>query len=88
METVRGWEGGLVDAVRGGSGGELSRREVQRARKRGAEREGRRDTVTINFLLMGVQRRNEVVGEGWRVSRVIALAVTNSGHIVSATLMT
>lgn len=54
------------------------------------EAEGERDgeIVTINFPLMGVQQRNEVVGEGWRVSRVIALAVTNSGHIVSVTLMT
>lgn len=53
-----------------------------------AERERDGEIVTINFPLMGVQQRNEVVGEGWRVSRVIALAVTNSGHIVSVTLMT
>lgn len=65
-----------------------------------------REIVTINFPLMGVQHRNEVVretervggggkrgncwegGRGKRVSRAIALAVTNSRHIVSPTLMT
>lgn len=49
-----------------------------------------REIVTINFPLMGVQRRNEVVREnpGYSVASDRTLAVTNSRHIASPTLMT
>lgn len=75
-------------------------------RRGGGQGGPEREIVTINFPLMGVQHRNEVVREterererskrgnrwederGKRVSRAIALAVTNSRHIVSPTLMT
>lgn len=62
-----------------------------------------REIVTINFPLMGVRHRNEVVrgqregertrgeeggGGGKSVASDRTLAVTNSRHIVSPTLMT
>lgn len=57
----------------------------------GSGRAPEREIVTINFPLMGVQRRNEVVREnrgGNSVASDRTLAVTNSRHIASPTLMT